>query len=167
MPPPEPPEPPVEVDVGSGRLGRDGNPGRLGSPGNEGRDGKGRGTGLDVDDGFGAGAELCVGSGNEGSGSDGSGFEVEDGFGAEVELCVGNGNDGRVSEGSGSGSEAPDDDEAVGRGGNKPAKAGAPVSIRARVPAATVPARRAALLGIVGRPPGRFLEIANEPLPGK
>ena len=92
---------------------------------------------------------------------------VVDGFGAVVEGCVGSGNDGRDSEGNGSGREEPDDDEGVGSGGSKPAKAGAPVSTRARVPAATVPARRAALLGIVGLPPGRFLEIANEPLPGK
>ena len=114
---------------------------------------------------MGAGAELCVGSGNEGS--DGSGWDGEDGLGAETEGCVGSGNDGRVCDGNGSGRDEPDDEEGLGSGGSKPAKAGAPVSTRARVPAATVPARRAALLGIVVRPPGRFLESANEPVPGK
>jgi hypothetical protein len=155
MPPPEPPEPPPWVDVGKGspgkdgRLGKLGTPGRLGSDGSEGNGSGSDGAGLEVADGFGAGAELWVGSGSEGSGSDGS-----DGAGLEVlegaVLWVGSGSDGKGSEGKGSGSDAPD--EEVGNGGNKPAKAGAPVSIRARVPAATVPARRAALLGIVGVP---------------
>jgi hypothetical protein len=146
-------------------LGKDGKLGRLGSPGRLGSEGNGSGA-LELD-GFGAGAELCVGCGSDGRGSEGNGLDVVDGFGAVVEGCVGSGNDGRDSEGNGSGREEPDDDEGVGSGGSKPAKAGAPVSTRARVPAATVPARRAALLGIVGLPPGRFLEIANEPLPGK
>ena len=86
--------------------------------------------------------------------------------GAGAELCVGTGRDGTVGNGSGSDDE-PEEEEGVGSGGNRPAKAGAPESTSARVPAATVPARRAALLGIVEVPPGRFLEIANEPFPRK
>jgi hypothetical protein len=152
MPPPEPPEPPeplLELVVGSGSPGRVGKLGRLGTPGSDGNEGS-------------------VGKGN---GRDG-GLAVEDGFGAGEELCcvgLGKGSVGNESDGSGNGREEPveDDDEGDGSGGNKPAKAGAPVSTRARVPAATVPTRRVALLGIFEVPPARFLEIANEPLPRK
>jgi hypothetical protein len=137
-------------------------PGRLGSDGS-GSDGSGRGSDGRVGLVVGAGAFVVVLGGVD----DFGGRSGSDGIGSEGSVAfVGRGRPGRLGSGRlGSdtlGSGRPgrlgsalegveaDFEDVEGSGGSSPAKAGAPLSTRVRVPTATVVARRAFVLGIVG-----------------